>query len=498
MASTSEQACPACHPFGQCWNADGWSAPLVPTFPCAQALLGSIAELSQQQEALEGRHRQLDAGLAALAAAIPAAQGVAAVPGTRDRLHCSLHPRALRSQALGGGGLGSGGGSGEALALEVWLENRSGLPLESGWSVVLAHTSGGGGSGSGSGSVAFAAPLGSLPQGAQWHKECLVPLPAGSHRAAAGQLWVLLCRHGSSGDGKDGAVGSAAGSGASVLLLHRAQLDALHLLRLRSGVPGSQQSAAAGGDSDAPQLQASLALQLPPSLGGPLPAAGALLQQLLDEGLSSRRQLLQPAEQPGAASLPSPAFGLLLPPRQHARQQQQSRSVAGGGVALSAQLAAGPPRGGASAQPRLLQLAASASGPAALLACHLGLCRRALQLPAALAPEQQQHQGPPWPRLPDGSVLLPPGATSGGAAVAAPVPAAAAMDEAALEQTLLQLRQLKDAALQLRDATAAEAGQPAGAGAAAADRQAARQQQAAELQRLALAARQGWPPVAMA
>jgi hypothetical protein len=480
-----------------------------------QGLLGSIAQLAAQQGRLEQEQLRLDGCLAGLAAAIPTVQTVAEarVPGTpvaaADRLHCTLRPLALLSRVLGSGGAAN-------LALEVCMLNGSRLPLEGSWSLLLTFTAYER-SASGCGSrAALAAPLPRLLPGAEWRQECQLPLPAG----AEGQLRVLLCRHGS----QLGA-GSSSSSGSAVLL-HSLQLDALHLLELSSRAHQQQQwhqrqqpalapatGPVAGNlhggsspSSTAGVLQAKLLLQLPRGLCGRRPTAGHLLQLLLNHGLSTQQQLqYQPQtldSRPQTAGMPREALHLLLPPRPSQHQQQGSEHGSGGGCSawqctlpaepgnraeqaacLDGQLLAAAHRSCAASQ-QLLQVSATAAGAASLLAWHGGLCRRTVLLQQAAAARHHGWQ-PACPQLPGGNVLLPPATACGAAAVVAG-------STAELEQALLHMRHLREAAMLLRQPGAAEQcqGEP-GEAAGCQQEQRRRRQHCVQLQDLVLAARQG-------
>ena len=435
-----------------------------------QDLLGGIAKLSQQQEGLERQLAQLDCSIASLAAAIPAAQAVGAhPPAGRSGLECTLRLQALRPQALGG--------NARVLALEVRLHNCSSVPLAGGWSVLLQHGTGGScearqGRGS---SIALAVPLGGLAAGAAWQQEFELPFPAAASclGGAAGQLRVLLCHH------------SWDGMASSTTLLHAVPLDALHVLQLQSGggLPSGQAlqlQPAAGSPADGGPtagLLVGMQLQLPAATCSMQRSEASLLEQLLQQGLSSQPQ--PPAEarqQPLAA--PSPALALLQPAAQtQARPGEhgsggQSSSLGCGRICVEArQLQSAT----AFERARRVQVTGTAADAATLLACHQGLCSRVLRMQAgAAAAQQQAHTQPSWPRLPgrDGMLLLP---AAAGAALPAPSAAAACIDEAALEQALLQLRQLRAAAIQLRGTAAAEGG----------GERAAMEPQAAEVQRLA-------------
>ena len=441
---------------------------------------------------MDGRLRQLDASLADLAAAIPAAQAVAAGGGggaaaataaAGGRLHCSVRPLRLRSQVLRGSSSDGGSGSDE-LTLEVQLRNASRLPLAAGWSIVLAFAATSDSRGQGCSSciegeaVALAAPLcGGLAPGAAWQQECQVALSAGAS-AAGGHLRVLLCRRGSDGSSTDG------GASASILLLHSMELDALHLLQMRGGgATRPAHSMPIGPQADAP-LQARMLLQLPSRLCGLAPAAGQLLQQLLQHGLSSEHGFAWHQQQ--QQTPPCPAFSLLLPLPEEQHPVSSGGMVAcvgssGSGRAhLSAQLVPAAGHLASAAAARLLRVDAAATSPAALLGCHHGLCRRALSvMEAGSEAQQEQQQESLWPRL-SGAVLLPPASTS---------PAAAAVDEAQLEAALVELRRVREAAVRLRNAAAGESQQGGGSGGAAAERHAAQQRHLDGALELALAAR---------
>ncbi|KAL4434399.1 hypothetical protein ABPG75_000840 [Micractinium tetrahymenae] len=488
-----------------------------------QALLGGIAQVSEQQEALERQLLALDSSLAGLAAAIPAVEaasspaGRAAAAGV-SRLHCSVRPLGLRSSTQdcrAGSWAGATGIGVEELALEVSLRNSSRLPLAGGWSVLLTYTASSGNSGSRSSSrassIAMAAPLGSLPPGAEWQRECRVPVACGSH------LRVLLCRHsnaaaGSIPKGSTGLNSNSCGSSAPCLLqLHSMRLDSLHLLQPSGGRGRSIGSAGSGwprpqhlhlqpppagagqagnsGSSD--WSQAKLLLQLPAGLCGRTPAAAALTQQLFEVGLST--QPLAQQEQEGAP--PFPAFSLLLPTlglqtsgaasnRQQAPGREWSSAALEQGTSVSAQLLPAPAL--AQEQLQLLQVTAAASTPAALLACHCGLCLRALHMQQAAAAAAAAGTLHPWLQLPGGQgTLLPPGiAAQGGGMVAASAADSTHVNEAELDQALLQLRRLRDAAVQLRNAVA-----PPAPTRPAAEEQRRRRQEQGELQQLVLGAR---------
>lgn len=429
--------------------------------------------MSAQQAELEEQQLGLEASIASLGAAIRTAQGVAGgaaaastgspAESSSGGLHCMVRPVALLPLAPSAS---SSDGQQQQLSVEVRLVNRGSLALTGSWSVLVTHSS----VAASSSSTVVAAPLGGLPAGAAWRHECQVPLP-GLH-LPPGLLRVLLCRHGS---------GPAS---SSTLLLHSVRLDGLHLLQLgccsmgHSGQQQQQQQQKPDGASAAPEAQARLLLQLPGSLCGPQPAAGELLRQFLDQGLSSsQQQVRQPAAQLSAAAL-APAFSLLQqPPAPRSRIDG-----AAAGIALTAQLVQ---TSGAAAPcgEQQLQVSAAAADPAALLAGHAGLCRRALLAQAASSEPQQQL---PWPRLPGNQVLLPPGAASGW-------PAAPAVDEAALEETLVQLRRLRAAAMAARHGASENGGQ------APAEEQRRREQALGEARRLQLAVRLApLPPVMLA
>ncbi len=434
-----------------------------------QGLLGSIVQLSEQQEGLQRQLVQLDSSIAGLAATIPAASSAAASSlGHSAGLECTLRPLA-----------GSSSGS-SALAVEVQLRNRSSAPLEGSWSLLLCHSCAGRDGWNGNGSVMWAATLGGLAAGAAWSRQCQLQLSI--VRSAAGQLRVLLCRHGS---------GSTASS--MLLLLHAVQLDALHSLQLEGGSKAAcstQQQAAAEGaapSSSAPGVQARMLLQLPTAVHGLPPAASSLLNVLRRQGLSNqaRKQL---AEQSQQAQPPHPAFSLLQPAATaHGRVggDSGSSSITDSAMrALRAQLLPTvPPTVG---QQQQVVLATVAADTAALLASHQALCRRTLRLQAGAAAavqEQQQQRQLPWPRVigRDG-MLLP--ATAAGPLLPPGSAAAAAVDEAALEQALVQLRQLREAAMAVR-CTAADGAEPT----PPADRQRQAEAHRAQVQRQALAAR---------
>lgn len=371
------------------------------------------------------------------------------------------------------------------MAIELELQNRSSQALGGTWSLLLTHHScsrtGGGtcsSSGSAAGAVAMAVPLGSLPAGAAWRRECQVLLPAAASSAGMPpiQLRVLLCRHGS---------GSEQGSqGTCVLLLHRMQLDELHLLQLGGGGGGGgskRQQAGATGPAPA-EAQVRLALQLPSSAAGLQHGAHAsLLQHLLGQGLTSQVQPVQATAPLPPGGAPAAALALLQPHAQGGSTGSGTidTSSGGSGISLAAQL---QPANRPAARAQVLQVAAAAPDAAIALACGQGLCRRVLIAHAATGSQPPQRQREmPWPQLPGVGVLLPPAAA----------PPSAALDAAALEQTLLQLRQLQAAAMRVRDSSAADAD---AVGEAAGMAQRRREQQQAELARLALAC----PPVPVA
>jgi hypothetical protein len=497
-----------------------------------QGLLGSIAQLAAQQERLEQEQVLLDGCLTGLAAAIPTVQAVAEarVPGTpvaaADRLHCTLRPLALLSRVLGSSGGGSGGAA--KLALEVCLLNGSRFPLEGSWSLLLTRTACDGSISECDSTATPAAPLPRLLPGAEWRQQCQLPLPRGD----VGQLRVLLCRHGSqlgrgSSSGSDNSAASSSGGGSTVLL-HSVQLDALLGLELRSRghqrqqchhrhhrhlpalAPGTGPVAgnAHGGSSPsstAGVLQAKLLLQLPSSLCGRHPTAGHLLQLLLNHGLSTQQQLQHqpqtPDSRPQPVGMPREALHLLLPPRPS--QQQGSEHGSGGGssawqctlpaepgnraepaACLAAQMLPAAARSSGAASQQLLLVSAMATGATSLLAWHGGLCRRIVLLQQAAAARHQGWQ-PAYAQLPGGKVLLPP-------ATACAATAVVAGSTAELEQALLHMRRLREAALLLRQSAEQCAGKP-GEGAGCQQEQRRRRQHCAQLQDLVLAARQGPP-----
>lgn len=527
------------------WHYPSWlTTTLAPPVPPLQGLLGSIAELSAQQEQLERQLLSLDASLSGLAAAIPAAQAVAvrsaaaAVATASARLHCSLRLLGLSSQALGGAGASRGSSSGcgggtsssrDVLALELSLHNQSRLPLVGSWSLAVTFSSGTGSDGSGCssgittsrsssssrgpGPVVLAAPVGGLPAGAEWRQECQVPLTAAAGAEGA-QIRVLLCHHSDSG----APCGSSSSS--SMLLLHSVKLDPLHLLRLRSagslqGQPPlipqqlapmhSRHSSMTSGSGTA--LQAKLLLQLPGGMCGPGAAAGQLLQELVERGLSSQPLTLQQPQQPAP---PCPAFNLLLqPPQQQpgsgaaSMRSASSRAEGGIDIALSAQLLPGAGlrwASGSPSQQQLLQVTAEGGDAASLLACHASLCAHTLHMQQAVAAAVAAGTMLAWPRLLSGGVLLPAGAAAAaaagsslGAGLAGGGPA---VEEAELEQALLQLRRLKEAAVRLRNS----AGEPAAGRQGSAGQQQQQQhahvrRQREELLQLVLAARGALHPV---
>ena len=428
-----------------------------------QDLLGSIAQLSEQQEGLQQQLAQLDGSIAGLAAAIPAAHSAATCGSVG--LECTLHPLALHAA----GGVGGGG---HALLLELQLRNHGSAPLAGSWSLLLCHSIGGscaGSSCSGGSSVVWAAQLGSLPAGAAWSRQCELMLPAGGQGLEAGQLRVLLCRHGG---------GSAV---SSMLLLHAVQLDALHLLQLRGG-SGAASGVQRQQEAEGSRLQACMQLQLPTATHGLQPSAAVLLQELRQQGLSNQHLLMVHSQQ--AAQPPGPAFSLLQPARDIQRPGNGSSGVVPSPSSLTVEARLLPAAPSAAGQHDLPQVAATAPDTAAVLACHQGICRRSLQAhagtAAADAPPPKQA---PWPRVPGCDALLLPAALAGAPAHVGSA-AVAAVDEAALEQAMLQLRQLRGMALALR--------QPAAAGAKrclACEQQQQAAARHAEAQRLAMAAR---------
>ena len=441
--------------------------------PLRQGLLDGIAVLSAQQERLQRRLPTLDSAIAGLAAALPAAWEVAAAGGGGGGeggggLYCRLRP--LGRLSSGPGAVSSGGTVDEAglLSVEVALHNSGALALPAGWSLAVTHGSvGGDGSSSDSSTCAdllsVAAPVGYLPPGAAWRQQCWMPLPP---PGAPAQLRVLLCHHG-------GSCSRSSGSSA-VLLLHSMRLDALHLLQLGSdGDGGSGSGNLVGGGGDSGWVQAKLLLQMQRSCWPPQqPNAGSQLRQTLELGLCSRRQLPPASPQPWGAGVgaSAPAALALLgahppPPAAAAPGAQQGEAASAacdGRVAISARLLPVPPSSGLAASQLLLQLGVGGGDAATALDAHRCLCQRAALLAAA-------------------------GVGRVGGVSGAPIGAAsAAVGDAALEHALLQLRQLRAAAEQLRGGAS---GIAAGA-AAAADRQRRGRDAQVRVVRLALAARE--------
>lgn len=478
-----------------------------------QGLLGSIAGMSELQEYLDRQLLALDARLAALAAAIPAAQaaasagiGAAAVGG--GRLHCTVRPLKLRSQALrcraGSGAVGDGSPEDE-LALEVGVRNSSILPLAGGWSVLIAYTPSSSGRGSSnSSSIAFADSLGGLQPRAEWRREFALPLA----RGVSGHLRVLLCLHAdaaadsSSDSAALSGLGTEAGKSSvtSILQLHNVHFDALHLAQPSTGsgssdwAPwtqphlqpprGNAQAGSSSSSSGGQRLQAKLRVQVHPAYSGRAPDAGMLMRQLLHGGLGTHL----PLQQGQAREDQCPAFRLLPALGLLPTGAASSRQHAGGdwscadsqpGIRVSAQVL--PEAALADTQQRLLQVTAAASTPAAVLACHRALCLCVQHMQQAAAAAQAGGALQCWPRLTSGQGTLLP-RTAGLGAVAAV--ASANISEAELEQALVQLRRLREAALLLRNAAAQQAGaEPA------AQVQRRRQQEQKELQQLTFAAR---------
>lgn len=477
-----------------------------------QGLLGSIAELSEQQEAVDCQLLALDASLAGLAAAIPAMQAAGssqshAATACTGRLHCTLRPLGLRSGALHCRAVGDASGSSsqeDELALDVSLRNTSRLPLSGSWSVVVSHQAASNSGSSHGSSTALAEPLGRLPPGADWQRECRLPLSCG----LGGHVRLLLCRHanaaGSTSDGSpsDGpGIESGRNIASSILQLHSVQLDALHVMQPGDVWPDGEQrytwpladSGQTGdGDGSGRRLHVKLQLQLPSAFTGRNPSAGMLLRQLLRGGLGTQPLLVQ-----GQGTETSiPAFNLLLPApglqpvgAAGSAQQEATRdwsSVESSlGTRVSAQLAAAP---AFSEQQLLLQVSATASTAAALLVCHRGLCLRIQHIQQAAAAASAAGTLAPWPQLFRSlGTLLPPGIASLGAAAqgGSLVPASSALvQEAELEQAVVQLRQLREAAVLLRST---KARQPAAR--PASQVQLHRRQEKEELKQLVCAAR---------
>ena len=178
------------------------------------------------------------------------------------------------------------------------------------------------------------------------------------------------------------------------------------------------------------------------------------------------------------------SVSLLQPARDTQRPGNGSSGVVPSPSSLTVEARLLPAAPSAAGQHDLPQVAATAPDTAAVLACHQGICRRSLQAhagtAAADAPPPKQA---PWPRVPGCDALLLPAALAGAPAHVGSA-AVAAVDEAALEQAMLQLRQLRGMALALR--------QPAAAGAKrclACEQQQQAAARHAEAQRLAMAAR---------
>lgn len=512
-------------PYMYCKLKAGWQkqSPLCwsPTH-LLQELLGAVAELSTQQERMGQQLLSLDGRIGGVAASIPAAQ--AAVPGASAafsamqgiQLHCTVRPQALLSRVVGSGGSRGSGITEEALALEVSLLNTSRLAVAGDWTVLLHHTNSP--SSLPSNRLALAAPLGQLPPGSEWRLEFQVPLHSLQPTCSCGQLRVLLCRH-STISVSDASCGSSGGCvcvgpcGSSLLMLHSLELDMLHQLQL------SQQAAAASSNSlrlpqgtrppalplaafnpgtgNRPTLQAAMLLQLPQSLlTVQPPSAAALLQQLMEQGLSTMQLAdRQRCEDRLPAGSPSPALRLLLPPSPQtgsggSMDRASTTGILSAGstteahVSLSAQLIPAATSG----YQQLLQVGVAVTDTAGLLACHHGLCRRMLMANSAAVGGQPARQPPTWLQLPGGAALLP--APSAGSLAGS---AAAGADEAELESALVQLRQLRAAAMQLRGAAAENRRMQAiqqVAPPAASERQLRRQEERHELQRLVVHGRQ--------
>ena len=369
--------------------------------------------------------------------------------------------------------------------MEVQLLNCSSAALAGSWSLLLHHTpsssKSAGQEGCGGG-IVWASPLGGIAAGAAWSRQCELVLPA-SPGPAMGHLRVLLCRHGSSSTAN------------SMMLLHAVQLDALHLPQSAEG-SGTASSAQQRRQAVAPDAAASgsvelqcarMLLQLPTSVVGLQPAAGSLLQELRQQGLNQTQP--QAASRGQQTQHLCPAFSLLQPAVNSQQCADGSSTViqCTPPIALQAQLLPAVPS--AASQQQLFQATAASSDAAALLAAHQALCRRALQLQAGApaAPNelllQQQQRMPPWPRVNGSDGFLLPAPAAGPLQAAHPA-SSAAVDQAVLEQALVQLRQLRGAALRLKQ-LAAECGEHS----PARERQLQREAQQAEAQRLAQAAR---------
>ena len=362
------------------------------------------------------------------------------------------------------------------------LLNRSSAALAGSWSLLLQHTPGRSSStgqeGCGGG-IVWASPLGGLAAGAAWSRQCELVLPA-SPGPAMGHLRVLLCRHGSSSTAN------------SMMLLHAVQLDALHLPQSAEG-SGTASSAQQRRQAVAPDAAASgsvelqcarMLLQLPTSAVGLQPAAVSQLQELCQQGLNQTQP--QAASHGQQTQHLCPAFSLLQPVVNSLHCADCSRTVmqGTGPITLQAQLLPAVPS--AASQQQLFQATAASSDATALLAAHQALCRRALQLqagaPAALNEQQQQQRTPPWPRVKGSDGFLLPAPAAGLLQAAHPA-SSAAVDQTMLEQALVQLRQLRGAALRFRQMAAECGDAPAG------ERQLRREAQQAEAQRLAQATR---------
>eukprot|EP00887_Chlorella_sp_A99_P004441 scaffold30.g4441.t1 len=404
-----------------------------------EELLGRIAELSAAQQAQQARLLALDRQLAAVSASIPAVQ---AIRCATHGLHCAVRPLHLLAAAVGTAGSGAAAAWG-GLSVKVEVRNDSRVALV-GWSlaVLYAGSSAGGISTAGSSSaLVHACPLGALPPGAAWQWPC--------HLAAdwlgRGQLLVLLCHEGSaaadSSSTSDDEAPRRSGEG-SLALLHFVELDGLHFL------DSAGSSASAALQARLP-LSARLLLQVPRAAGGGPPAAADVLDRLLRQGLCTVPQRQQDAsalEQLPALTLAT-AFSLVRPAAglssraAGALSSSRQGALALGGAAAPVGLRTSQLRGG-TAGAALVEVGAAAASQSALLEAHAGLVQRLL-LQAAAAEHEQQAGGSGGIPMPSGRVQVPPRGS---------VDLAAAAEESALEEALLQLRAAKQQAMALRDA----------------------------------------------
>lgn len=381
---------------------------------CAmQSLLGAISRLTTQQQQQEQHLLQQEVSIRSLAAAIPTAQAALDSAGSGS-LHCSLAALELVSNVRGGGS-----GSRDVLACTLSLQHTSEYLLLEGWCVLLTHSHPCGGD-----LVMLAAPLGRLKPGAEWKRQCHVPVGnfGGTGFGCSGHLRILLCRHGNNVPGLEAA-------SCSPLLLHSVKWDALHLLQPRRGSSSIKQLAAPGGQTSPGVRNMSLSLQLPRSLGHGVPAT-QLLQQLVAQGLSSKGSLFgQQESHCQSVGLPAGPFSLLMPPNQHSALLSDSFSSSThmpASVTVTAEAAAAQTGRSGAFQ---LRVTAGSDDLVALLECHRGLSQHAQRLVQGAAGKDAQH----CEHQSQLNVL-------------------AASAAAASEQVLLQLRQMRAAAMQLRSA----------------------------------------------